>query len=82
MWAPAGCARGFCALTDKTRLQYLVTGMYNGKAESGIRWNDPEIGIDWPVPEPLVSAKDRTAQTLRQWLARPESRAFSIASAV
>jgi dTDP-4-dehydrorhamnose 3,5-epimerase len=77
MWAPAGFARGMCSLTDKTRVQYLCTGTYNGGAESGILWNDPEIGISWPVSDPLVSAKDRGAQSLQQWLARVEAKNFS-----
>ena len=78
LWAPAGFARGLCALADNTRVQYLCTGMYNGSAESGVLWNDPEIGLKWPVSDPLISAKDRTAQTLRQWLARGESKRFSV----
>jgi dTDP-4-dehydrorhamnose 3,5-epimerase len=78
LWAPAGFARGLCALSDNTRVQYLCTGTYNGSAESGILWNDPEIGIAWPVSDPLVSVKDRGAQTLRQWLARPESGRLSL----
>jgi dTDP-4-dehydrorhamnose 3,5-epimerase len=82
LWAPAGFARGLCALADNTRVQYLCTGSYNGSAESGILWNDPEIGIDWPIPQPLISAKDRTAQTLRDWLARPEAKEFSVGRAI
>jgi dTDP-4-dehydrorhamnose 3,5-epimerase len=78
MWAPAGFARGMCALSDNTRVQYLCTGTYNGAAESGILWNDPEIGISWPVNNPLVSAKDRGAQTFRQWMERVEAKNFSI----
>jgi dTDP-4-dehydrorhamnose 3,5-epimerase len=78
IWAPAGFARGVCALADNTRVQYLCTGIYNGSAESGILWNDPEIGVSWPVSDPLVSAKDRRAQSLRQWLARVEAKNFSI----
>jgi dTDP-4-dehydrorhamnose 3,5-epimerase len=77
IWAPAGFARGLCALSDNTRVQYLCTGTYNGGAESGILWNDPEIGVFWPLSNPLVSAKDRGAQTLRQWLARTEAKNFS-----
>jgi dTDP-4-dehydrorhamnose 3,5-epimerase len=77
VWAPAGFARGLCALTDNTRVQYLCTGTYNGSAESGILFNDPEIGVSWPVSNPLVSAKDWGAQTLRQWLARVEAKNFS-----
>jgi dTDP-4-dehydrorhamnose 3,5-epimerase len=77
MWAPAGFARGLCALTDNTRVQYLCTSSYSGKAESGILWNDPEIGVEWPVKIPRLSERDRTAQTLSEWLATPESRFFS-----
>jgi dTDP-4-dehydrorhamnose 3,5-epimerase len=78
IWAPAGFARGFCALTDNTRVQYLCTATYNSGAESGIVWNDPEIGVSWPIHNPLVSAKDREAQTLREWLARVEAKSFSM----
>jgi dTDP-4-dehydrorhamnose 3,5-epimerase len=78
IWAPAGFARGVCTLTENTRVQYLCTGSYNANAESGLRWNDPEIGIVWPVDEPLVSAKDREAQRLGEWLARAEAKNFSI----
>jgi dTDP-4-dehydrorhamnose 3,5-epimerase len=78
IWAPAGFARGICALAENTLVQYLCTGTYNGNAESGILWNDPEIGITWPVTEPLLSAKDRGAQTLREWLARREAKTFSL----
>src|ERR1700674_2171610 len=48
MWAPASFARGFCALSDDVEVQYLCTGVYNSKAESAIRWDDPDIGIAWP----------------------------------
>lgn len=68
IWAPAGFARGFCVLSDYAELQYKCTGAYNGKAESGILWNDPAIGIDWPLADPVLSDKDRRAQTLEQWL--------------
>jgi len=76
VWAPAGFARGFCVLSDVAEIQYKCTGIYSNKGESGIRWNDPEIGIDWPVSDPLLSEKDRNAQTLAQWLSRPESSNF------
>jgi dTDP-4-dehydrorhamnose 3,5-epimerase len=82
VWAPASFARGFCALTDDVEVQYKCTGTYNGQAESGIRWDDPEIGIDWPLREVLVSEKDRNAQTLAQWLASPNSRQFLYATKV
>jgi dTDP-4-dehydrorhamnose 3,5-epimerase len=78
IWAPAGFARAVCTLAENTRVQYLCTGTYNAATESGLRWNDPEIGIVWPATNPLVSTKDRTAQTLREWVARDESRKLSV----
>jgi dTDP-4-dehydrorhamnose 3,5-epimerase len=76
VWAPAGFARGFCVLSEVAEIQYKCTGLYNSKGESGIRWNDPRIGIEWPVREPFLSEKDQKAQTLEEWLAKPESRNF------
>jgi len=76
IYAPAGFARGFCVLSDSAEIQYKCTGVYNSKAESGILWNDPEIGIDWPIKEPVLSAKDAVAQPLAQWLSKPESDNF------
>jgi dTDP-4-dehydrorhamnose 3,5-epimerase len=76
-WAPAGCARGFCVLSEHAEIEYLTTGTYNPAGESGIRWNDSEIGIEWPVSDPILSAKDQTAQSLGEWLRRPESEHFT-----
>ena len=76
VWAPAGFARGFYTLSDYAELQYKCTGIYNNKGESGILWNDPEIGIQWPDANPTLSKKDENAQTLAQWLTRPESDYF------
>jgi dTDP-4-dehydrorhamnose 3,5-epimerase len=76
IWAPAGFARGFCALSDYAEVQYKCTGTYNCAGESGIRWDDPEIGIKWPVSDVLLSQKDAKAQTLSEWLARSESEFF------
>jgi len=76
VYAPAGFARGFCVLSDFAELQYKCTGLYNNQAESGILWNDPAIGIKWPVEHPQLSAKDEVAQTLSQWLAKPDADHF------
>jgi dTDP-4-dehydrorhamnose 3,5-epimerase len=77
VWAPAGFARGFCVLSEYAEIQYKCTAIYNSKAESGIRWNDPEVGIEWPVKDPLLSEKDRNAQSLASWLASPNSDRFT-----
>jgi dTDP-4-dehydrorhamnose 3,5-epimerase len=78
VWAPAGFARGFCALSDWVEIQYLCTAVYNNKCEGGILWNDPALGIKWPIQpdEAILSDKDRKAQTLSQWLASAESDHF------
>jgi dTDP-4-dehydrorhamnose 3,5-epimerase len=77
VFAPAGFARGFCVLSDVAEIQYLTTGIYSNKCESGIRWNDPAVGIEWPVSQPILSGKDETAQSLKEWLSRPESDFFT-----
>ena len=76
LWAPASFARGVCALSEVADIEYFTTGTYNGEAESGIAWDDPDIGIDWPISDPLLSARDRSAQSLAEWLRRPEAQHF------
>jgi dTDP-4-dehydrorhamnose 3,5-epimerase len=76
VWAPAGFARGFCTLSDVVEVQYKCTATYNAPCETGILWNDPEVGIAWPIHDPVLSDRDARAQTLAEWLARPESDHF------
>jgi len=78
VYAPAGFARGFCVFSDFAEIQYKCTGVYTStKSESGILWNDPVIGIEWPVTNPILSKKDEVAQTLAEWLKKPDSVHFS-----
>jgi len=76
MWAPASFARGFCVLSDWAEIQYKVTGLYNGKTDVAIRFDDPDIGIEWPTSNPQISERDRNATPLSQWLKMPESDTF------
>lgn len=76
LYSPAGFARGFLILSDYAEVQYKCGGLYNKDGESGILWNDPTIGIDWPMSDPILSGKDAKAQTLDEWLLRPESGRF------
>lgn len=75
VWAPYGFARGFCALTDDCEVQYKTTGVYNQQGEGGIYFADPEVGVKWPidVKSAEISDRDRNAQSLKQWLASPQS---------
>jgi dTDP-4-dehydrorhamnose 3,5-epimerase len=76
-WAPAPFARGFAALSDMAEIEYFCTAAYNPACESGIRWDDPALGIAWPVTEPSLSPKDAAAGTLADWLARPDASRFA-----
>ncbi|HNS31348.1 MAG TPA: dTDP-4-dehydrorhamnose 3,5-epimerase [bacterium] len=58
LWIPEGFAHGFTALTDDVNLIYKMTKEYNRKCERGIIWNDPDIGIEWPVENPVMSERD------------------------
>ena len=64
-------------LSEVAEIQYKCTGVYNNQAESGILWNDPAIGIEWPVADPILSDKDAKARTLADWLASADSANFT-----
>jgi len=59
LYVPRGFAHGICSLVDRTVLIYKVDEYYNADCDRGILWDDPEIGIDWPVKNPILSNKDR-----------------------
>ena len=66
LWVPPGFAHGFLALTDPADLLYKVTEYYSPEHDRSIRWNDQDIGIEWPLDvDPILSDKDRTAPYLR-----------------
>jgi len=75
--APASFARGFAALEDDTEVEYFMSAPYDPAHEAVIRWDDPALGIAWPVDAPVLSAKDASAGTLADWLARPEASVFA-----
>ena len=78
LWARHGFARGFYVLSDFAEVQYKCTAIYNPAGEGIIRWDDPAIGIQWPASDPLVSAKDRGAGTLADWLSSAPSEIFRL----
>jgi dTDP-4-dehydrorhamnose 3,5-epimerase len=63
-YIPPGFAHGFCVTSETALFAYKCTEFYDSKAETSILWNDPAIGIDWPVDSPELSAKDQAALTL------------------
>lgn len=66
LYIPVGFAHGFCVLSDKADFCYKVTTEYAPSAEAGIVWNDPDIGIEWPVVDPSLSPRDAALPTLRE----------------
>jgi dTDP-4-dehydrorhamnose 3,5-epimerase len=64
-WIPEGFAHGFAVLSERAVFSYLCTATYDPKADAGMRWDDPDLAIDWPVSEPLLSAKDTNAPWLK-----------------
>ena len=66
MWIPAGFAHGYLVLSDAAEFLYKTTDYYAPEHERTILWNDPDIGIDWPLSgEPVLSAKDRAGKPFR-----------------
>jgi len=65
LWIPRGFAHGFLVLSEEARFLYKCDALYDPGSEMSIRWNDPDINIDWGVEHPLLSDKDATAPFLR-----------------
>jgi dTDP-4-dehydrorhamnose 3,5-epimerase len=71
IYVPPGFAHGFEALSDGTEVQYKQTGFYMPDAEGTVAWNDPEIGITWPIASPTLSARDRNGSSLAEYRRTP-----------
>jgi len=70
LFIPPGYAHGFCVLSDIADFEYKCTAHYRPGDGRGVLWNDPAIGIPWPLDEPIVSAADANNPTLAEYLAR------------
>ncbi|MCA1726441.1 MAG: dTDP-4-dehydrorhamnose 3,5-epimerase, partial [Actinobacteria bacterium] len=65
LFVPEGFAHGYAVLSDEADVLYRATAEYAPELEGGIRWDDPDLGIEWPVADPVVSARDRALPLLR-----------------
>ena len=68
LYIPPGFAHGFCVLSEEAEVLYKTTEEYSPDHDAGIIWNDPEIGIDWPIERPILSPKDAALPMLRETL--------------
>lgn len=70
VYIPVGFAHGFAVLSDVAEVQYKVSAPYDATQECAIRWNDPEIGIEWPIPSPILSERDQVSEPFAAFRAR------------
>ena len=63
---PVGFGHGFCVLSEVADVSYLLSSPYDPATEAGIAWDDPDVGVEWPVTEPLLSERDRSAPRLSE----------------
>jgi dTDP-4-dehydrorhamnose 3,5-epimerase len=66
LYIPPGFAHGFISLTEDVHLLYKCTNEYDLQSDAGIRWNDPDIAISWPIDNPIVSKKDQDLPWINQ----------------
>ena len=71
VYVPVGFAHGFATLSEVAEIQYKQTGLYSPPAEGSIRWDDPEIGIDWPLSDPILSNRDQSGMSLAEYKQNP-----------
>lgn len=66
LYVPPGLLHGFCVLSEAAQIEYKCTGVYDPAADFGVRWNDPELAVPWPIDAPLLSEKDANAPLLAE----------------
>ena len=64
IFVPVGFAHGFCVLSDEADVAYKLSSLYDPETEAGIAWDDPDVGVEWPITEPELSGRDRSAPRL------------------
>jgi dTDP-4-dehydrorhamnose 3,5-epimerase len=66
LFIPSGFGHGFCLLSDEADVIYRLSSYYDAELETGVAWDDPEIGIEWPITDPVLSERDRSAPSLTE----------------
>jgi len=70
LFIPIGFAHGFCVLSETAEVMYKCSNVYDPVTESGVAWNDPDIGVAWPVKDPIISNRDMNNQSFAQFKAK------------
>jgi len=68
LYVPRGIALGMCTLADNSTLLYKMDNYYHPESQGAIKWDDPDLGIDWPVANPLLSERDSKAQSFKEFM--------------
>jgi dTDP-4-dehydrorhamnose 3,5-epimerase len=71
LWVPEGFGHGFATLSAVAEVQYFQTGLYTPSSEGGIMWNDPDVGIEWPIESPILSKRDQEHPSLADYRMNP-----------
>jgi dTDP-4-dehydrorhamnose 3,5-epimerase len=66
LFVPAGFGHGFCVLSDEADVSYKLSSQFDPETEAGVAWDDPQIGIEWPLADPILSERDRSAPRLAE----------------
>jgi dTDP-4-dehydrorhamnose 3,5-epimerase len=74
LYVPEGFAHGFATISDVAEVQYKQTGFYTPSSEGTISWNDPDVGVKWPISDPILSARDQQGMSLKEYRANPAFR--------
>jgi dTDP-4-dehydrorhamnose 3,5-epimerase len=74
LYVPVGFAHGFATLSEYCEVQYKQTDYYTPESEGGIAWNDPEVGIEWPYTDPILSQRDQHQMSLAEYRTNPKFR--------
>jgi len=74
LFVPVGFAHGFLTLSETCEIQYKQTEYYRPNAEGGVAWNDSDLGINWPLPDPILSKRDQNQLSVKQYMQNPAFR--------
>ena len=71
LWVPIGFAHGFATISEHCEVQYKQTDFYNPETEGGVSWNDPDIGVQWPYNDPILSKRDQNQKSFAEYRKNP-----------